>query len=352
VSPVETFELRPGYEITRIIRGGWQLAGGHGAIAREKAVADLVAACEAGILTFDCADIYNGVEELIGAARAEYARRHGEAATRRVKVHTKFVPDLAILPMIDKRHVQAVIDRSLRRLRMERLDLVQFHWWDYDVPGCIETALWLDEFRREGRIELLGGTNFDAAHTEALVRAGVPLASMQVQYSLLDDRPEHGLVEACRRGGVHLLCYGSVAGGFLSETWLGEPEPQPPLENRSLTKYKLIIDDFGGWDMFQELLRTLRRIADRHATDIATIASRSVLERPQVAAVIVGARSREHLAANLAISAIRLSAADHAEIAAVLSRRKGPDGDTFALERDRTGRHGSIMKYDLNREVA
>ena len=124
------------------------------------------------------------------------------------------------------------------------------------------------------------------------------------------------------------------------------------MENRSLTKYKLIIDDLGGWELFQELLRTLRCIADRQATDIATIASRWVLERPQVAAVIVGARSREHLAANLAISATRLSAADHAEIAAVLSRRKGPDGDTFALERDRTGRHGSIMKYNLNREVA
>ena len=68
--------------------------------------------------------------------------------------------------------------------------------------------------------------------------------------------------------------------------------------------------------------------------------------------MISAPESREHLAANLAISAIRLSAADHAEIAAVLSRRKGPDGDTFALERDRTGRHGSIMKYNLNREVA
>jgi aryl-alcohol dehydrogenase-like predicted oxidoreductase len=352
VTAIETIELRPGYEIARIIRGGWQLAGGHGAIAREKAVADLVAACEAGILTFDCADIYTGVEELIGAARAEYARRHGEVALRRLKVHTKLVPDLAILPMMDKRHVQAVIDRSLRRLRMERLDLVQFHWWDYDVPGCIETALWLEELRRDGKIELIGGTNFDAAHTEALARAGVPLASMQVQYSLLDDRPEHGLVEACRRRGVHLLCYGSVAGGFLSEKWLGRPEPPPPLENRSLIKYKLIIDDFGGWDLFQELLRTLRRIADQHASDIATIASRWVLERPQVAAVIVGARSREHLAANLGISAVRLTDADRTEIAGILGRRRGPEGDTFALERDRTGRHGSIMKYNLSREVA
>ena len=111
MSGIETVALRPGYEITRIIRGGWQLAGGHGAVEREKAVADLVAACEAGILTFDCADIYTGVEELIGAFRAEYARLNGEAALRRVKVHTKFVPDLDILPVIDRRHVRVVIDQ-------------------------------------------------------------------------------------------------------------------------------------------------------------------------------------------------------------------------------------------------
>ncbi|HVT52434.1 MAG TPA: aldo/keto reductase, partial [Dongiaceae bacterium] len=63
---MEYSTLRPGYRISRVIRGGWQLAGGHGEIDREAAVADLVASAEAGITTFDCADIYTGVEELIG----------------------------------------------------------------------------------------------------------------------------------------------------------------------------------------------------------------------------------------------------------------------------------------------
>ena len=349
MTAVERFTLRPGYEISRVIRGGWQLAGGHGPVERSAALADLHAFCEAGIFTFDCADIYTGVEELIGAFRAEYAERHGEAALRQVKVHTKFVPDLDLLPRIDRSQVRAVIDRSLQRLRCDRLDLVQFHWWDYDIPGCVETALWLEQLRQEGKIELLGGTNFDTPHTEALIAAGVPLASMQVQYSLLDSRPENGLVEACRRRGVHLLCYGSVAGGFLSDAWLGRPEPTGPLENRSLTKYKLVAEDFGGWALFQDLLGTLRGIADRHGADIATVASRYVLDRPMVAAVIVGARNRSHLAANLGISVCRLTDADRAEIAAVLSRREGPAGDTFALERDRDGRHGRIMKYNLSR---
>jgi aryl-alcohol dehydrogenase-like predicted oxidoreductase len=349
---VERTALRPGYDISRVIRGGWQLAGGHGAVDRAAAVDDLAAFYEAGIVTFDCADIYTGVEELIGALRKQVLDRGGRNALAGLRVHTKLVPDLELLPRIKKSDVQRIIDRSLQRLGMERLDLVQVHWWDYEVPGMIETALWLEEQRRAGKVELIGGTNFDTPSTQALLKAGVPLASMQVQYSLLDARAEHGLVDLCRKSDIHLLCYGSVAGGFLADRWLGAAEPQPPFENRSLTKYKLIIDDFGGWSLFQELLRTLRRLADRHGSDIATVASRAMLDRPQVAAVIVGARNRSHLPANLAITALKLTAEDHQEIAAVLARRKGPAGDTFALERDRTGRHGSIMKYNLNKGAA
>jgi aryl-alcohol dehydrogenase-like predicted oxidoreductase len=348
----ELFQLRPGYDISRVIRGGWQLAGGHGAVDRATAISDLSAFCESGIFTFDCADIYTGVEELIGEFRASYARSHGDEALAKVKVHTKFVPNLDILPAISKSHVRAVIDQSLRRLRVERLDLVQFHWWDYAIPGCVQTALWLKELQQEGKINLIGGTNFDTPHTEELLAAGVPLVSMQVQYSLLDARPEHGLIDLCAKHAVHLLCYGSVAGGFVSDQWLGRAEPQPPFENRSLTKYKLIINDFGGWANFQNLLRALRAIADRHGTDIATVASRAVLDRRQVVAVIVGARNRSHLTANLATMGLHLTTADHAEIDAVLAQRRGPDGDTFTLERDRAGRHGSIMKYNLSRQAS
>ena len=151
---------------------------------------------------------------------------------------------------------------------------------------------------------------------------------------------------------MHILCYGSVAGGFLSERWLGQAEPKPPFENRSLTKYKLIIDDFGGWDLFQHLLEVLRRIADAHGSDIATVASRAMLERPQVAAVIVGARNQSHLKANLAIADLALGANDLGRIDEILRQRQGPQGDVFALERDREGRHGSIMKYNLNKEAS
>jgi aryl-alcohol dehydrogenase-like predicted oxidoreductase len=351
IPPIETYDLAPGYRISRVIRGGWQLAGGHGPIEREAAIAGFRLSYQSGIVAVDCADIYTGVEDLIGAFRAATLADQGPDALSRLKVHTKFVPDLAVLPVIDKAYVRSIIERSLRRLRTERLDLVQFHWWDYDIPGCVETALWLEELRREGKIDLLGGTNFDCAHLDAMIAAGVPLKTMQVQYSVLDARPAASMAALCARLGVGLLCYGSVAGGFLSERWLGLPEPDTrSLENRSLVKYKLIIDDFGGWDRYQALLSTLDKIAKRRGVSIATIASRYILEQKAVAAVIVGARTSDHLQENLAIGRIRLSAADLSEIDRALSARQGPRGDVYALERDRTSPHGAIMKYNLNKE--
>ena len=349
MSAVESFALAPGYEISRVIRGGWQLAGGHGPVDEAAAIEDMTASCDAGIVTFDCADIYTGVEELIGRFRAVYAARRGAAALARLKIQTKFVPDLHMLARVDRRYVQSVIDRSLQRLGQERLDLVQFHWWDYAVPGCIEAALWLSELKRAGKIDLIGGTNFDTPHLEALAAAGVPLAALQVQYSVLDRRPENDLVAACARLGVQLLCYGTVAGGFIGKAWHGRPEPSGPLEHRSLVKYKLIIDDFGGWGLFQELLGTLHRIGQRHGVGLAAVASRYMLQKPGVAAVIIGARNRTHLAENLVLGRLRLEPRDLAEIGAVLAESRGPTGDVFSLERDRTGRHGAIMRYDLNK---
>ena len=344
----KTFELSPGYSISRVIRGGWQLAGGHGAVDRSQAVTDLIAAFDVGIRTYDCADIYTGVEELIGEARERLRNERGAEAAAAMKVHTKLVPDLEKLGSIDRDYISGIVDKSLRKLKTEQLDLVQFHWWDYSLSGYLDALGWLDEARREGKVRNVGTTNFDTPHIAEILTAGIPLVSQQLQYSVLDQRPTHGLAQLAAKNNVKFLCYGSVAGGFLSDKWLGQPEPDMPLENRSLVKYKLIIDDFGGWDLFQSLLGTLKTIGDRHCVDIATIASAWVLEQPLVAAVIVGARNQAHALANAKIMDIALDADDRKQIVDIINQSRGPEGDVYTLERDRTGRHGSIMHYNLN----
>lgn len=344
----KTFTLAPGYAISRVIRGGWQLAGGHGTIDRDQAVDDLIAAFDAGITTYDCADIYTGVEELIGAARLKLTHVRGAEAAVQMKVHTKLVPDLDKLATLNRDYIRGIVEQSLTRLKVERLDLVQFHWWDYAFPGYVEAMHWLNELREEGKVRNLATTNFDTARLSEIIGSGIPLVSQQLQYSVLDQRPVRHLTALAAEKGFHFLCYGSVAGGFLSDKWLGVSEPMSPLENRSLVKYKLIIDDFGGWDLFQTLLQTLRKIADRHGVDIATIASAWTLRQPRVAAVIVGARNQAHALANAKIMDIALDDADMAAIAAVIAQSPGIEGDVYTLERDRHGRHGSIMHYNLN----
>lgn len=343
---VERIELAPDFSVSRIIKGGWQLSAGHSQRGSGDPLSDMFAFADAGVTTFDCADIYTGVEELIGRFLAERKKQRGSHDD--IQVLTKFVPDYDALPTLSKRYAEQVIDRSLKRLGVEQLDMVQFSWWTYEVPGWVEAANWLKELQQAGKIRLIAGTNFNTDATRQILDSGVKLASLQVQYSLLDNRPEKRLIELCQEHDIQLLCYGTVAGGFLSEAWLDEAEPLPPFENRSQVKYRLMIDEFGSWMLFQELLRTLKAIAEKHQTTLANVASRFILEQPQVGAAIIGARTALHLQENLGVFDFSLSQEDHDEIRSVLARRRGPYGDVFDLERVKDGPHGSIMRYNLN----
>jgi aryl-alcohol dehydrogenase-like predicted oxidoreductase len=342
-------ELAPGYSISRIIKGGWQLAGGHGRVDRNQALDDMRRFAAAGITTFDCADIYSGVEELIGTFLRREKDAFNSGTLPQVQIHTKFVPDLDQLNHIGKDHVERIVNRSLQRLGLERLDLVQMHWWDYSIPGYQAAAGFLGDLQRAGKVRHVGVTNFDASHLQSLTAAGIPVISNQVQYSVLDRRPESELTGLCRSTGMKLLSYGAVAGGFISERWLGQNPPER-LENRSLIKYRLIIEEFGGFDLFQDLLRALQAVGSRHNTGISETAIRYILDKPETAAVIVGARSSRHLSGLLNIKNLQLNPEDREEIQAVLNRAQGPSGPVYALERDREGPHGRIMKYSLNRE--
>lgn len=344
---VPRIELAPGFSISRIIKGGWQLAAGHSDKIHSDPLEDMFTFADAGVTTFDCADIYTGVEELIGHFIKHRKRQSGEGPG--IEVLTKFVPDRDMLPVITKAYVEKIIDRSLDRLGVERLDVVQFHWWDYEIPGMVETAHWLKMLQQAGKINLISGTNFDADRIQELIAAGIHLASLQIQYSLLDRRAETRLVDLCAQHKIQLLCYGTVAGGFLSDRWLGVEEPATPYENRSLVKYKLIIDEFGGWDLFQSLLRTLSSIGKKHGATITNVATRYVLDRKQAAGIIIGARTSSQMRANLDAFKISLNSDDIRDIEMILSQGQGPQGDVFALERVQDGPHSAIMKYNLNK---
>ncbi len=329
-----------------IIRGAWQLTPDHLRWQPlEDRLAPLLDALAAGFRTFDGADIYPGVEELLGRVRA-HARDQGVE----VRIHTKCVPDRDQLLQIGRAEVRRSVDRSLQRLHVERLDLVQFHWWDCRVPRYLEVLGYLFELQREGKVKDIGLTNFDSGKLVEILQAGFPIASLQLQCSLVDRRAEASVLPLCRQRGIQVFAYGSLLGGFLREDWLGQPAPDAAaLHNRSLVKYRLIIDEWGGWDKFQDLLADVGAIARAHGSSMARVAVAALLGSQRADAVIVGISGRNFRRQNAdLVRPLDLAPGERAQL---WSWESPIAGDVYELERT-SPKHVGIMRYNLNQQAA
>jgi aryl-alcohol dehydrogenase-like predicted oxidoreductase len=315
-------QFTPDLEICRILNGMWQMSGAHGRIDRGRAVDEMFLYHDAGFTSWDLADHYGPAEDLIGEFRRRFAARYGEERLGEIQAFTKWVPYPG--PMT-RPIIEQAMGVSLSRMGVECLDLLQFHWWDYSDPRYLDALKHLADLREAGKIRHLALTNFDTDHLRTITEHGIRVVSNQVQYSLVDRRPMARMAAFCQEHGVWLLTYGTVLGGLLSEKYLGQPEPQrADLATASLQKYKHMIDAWGGWGLFQELLSTLKRLADKHQVGIANIGVRYILDQPVVAGVIVGARLgiAEHIADNARTFDLALDSADHAAIEAILAKSR------------------------------
>lgn len=327
--------------VCRVLNGMWQVSGAHGSIDPERALEAMLRHFDAGFTTFDLADHYGPAEDFVGELRRRLAAARGDAELSRLQAFTKWVPRPG--PMT-RAVVEQAVDRSLARMGAGTLDLLQFHWWEYGDDRYLEALRHLDDLRRDGKIRHLALTNFDTEHLRTILDAGIPVVSNQVQYSLVDRRPEVAMAKLCDERGVGLLAYGTVCGGLLSERYLGQPEPwRGLLGTASLQKYKRMVDVWGGWSLLQELLETLGRIAERRAATIPAVAMRYVLDRPAVSGVILGVRfgASDHLGETARVFDLGLEPRDVGEIDVVLDRAEdlfdaiGDCGDEY---RSRTPR--------------
>ncbi len=261
----ERIDLGGGLSISRLVCGLWQVADlekDGTTLDPERGADALDAYARAGFDSFDMADHYGSAELIAGRLLA----RHGKGAGRPI-AFTKWCPEPG--PMTAEVVRRGVQDR-LDRLGVDRVDLLQFHWWSFDHPAWLDALHEMARLRQEGLIGAIGVTNFDAAHLAVALADGVPVLTNQVSFSLVDRRAAGDLSALCRAKGVKLLAYGTLCGGFLSDKWLGRPEPAV-MPDWSRSKYKRFIDAAGGWDVFQGVLRA--------AADIARQARRLGLQR-------------------------------------------------------------------------
>jgi aryl-alcohol dehydrogenase-like predicted oxidoreductase len=298
------------------------VSGSHGAIAPQQAIQSMFDYFDAGLTTWDLADHYGPAEDFVGEFRRQISATRGTAVLQSLQAFTKWVPRPA---RMTRSLVEENIDISLRRMDVSLLDLLQFHWWEYRDKNYLDALNYLTELQNENKIKHLGLTNFDSEHLQIVLENDIPIVSNQVQFSLIDRRPLVRMVPFCQKHNVKLLAYGTICGGLLSERYLGQPEPErTALDTASLRKYKNMIDVWGGWELFQNLLSALQILAQKHGVSIANIAVRYVLDQPAVAGVIVGARLgvSDHLQDNARVFHLMLDEGDRTQIDAVLRQSR------------------------------
>ena len=221
-------------------------------------------------------------------------------------------------------------------MKTDRLDLLQFHWWEYENQNYYNAVSNLMQLQEEEKILNLGLTNIDSLHMLDIIKQGAPIVSNQVSFSVLDTRPQTYMIPTCKEKNVQILAYGTLLGGFISNFWLGQPDPssgsasrqaEARMKNVSLRKYLPWIRYWGGWTLFQELLLTLENIGDKHNVSLSNVALRWVLDQKQVAGAIVGIRLglTEHLKDNEKVFNLQLDEDDMKSIAAVQAKSR-PNG--------------------------
>lgn len=214
----------------------------------------------------------------------------------------------------------------MKRMGVDKLDMLQFHWWDYSDSRYLDALAYLNELQAEGLIGEVSVTNFNTRHLMEIIKRGISISTNQVQYSIIDRRPEVKMVQLCREHGIKLLAYGTLGGGLISDRYLNKKEPvlRSELQTASLAKYKQMIDAWGSWELFQELLTNLSDVGRAHSSSIANVVCRYILDKPEVASIIIGCRfgvtGAEHIEDNLKLLDLELTSEEIQKIEQTLSR--------------------------------
>jgi len=296
-----------GLKISEITYGNWLTHGSQ--VENDIATQCVRAALDAGISTFDTADVYANTmaETVLGDALTGERRQSLEIFT---KVFGATGPKGHNDVGLSRKHILESIDGSLTRLKTDYVDLYQAHRYDFETP-LEETIQAFADVVRQGKALYIGVSEWTAEQLRAgheLARdLGIHLVSNQPQYSMLWRVIESEVVPVCEELGVSQIVWSPVAQGVLT----GKYKP-----GQALPPGTRATDTKGGADMIKRWMsndvltgvQKLQPIADEVGLTMAQLAIAWVLQNPNIAAAIIGASRPEQVAANVKASGVTLDA--------------------------------------------
>jgi len=301
-------------QVSSIGFGTWPISGhGMGPVNEQKSADTIRHALELGINFFDTADMYGFgyAEELLSRTLGE-KRKEVVIAT---KVGLEWDDAGNLRRNLRPDYIVQACENSLRRLRLDHIDLYQLHWPDPDTP-IEETMVALQKLVDAGKVRYVGVSNFSEAQLSE-ARKHLPVCSNQIEYSMLERSPEEKVIPYCSQNDIGILAYKALGRGLLT----GRYQKRPVFAEGDWRKD----DPEFQEERFAEILDIVNRlkpIADSYGVTLSQLATAWVLRLPVVASVIVGARQPEQLEESSRGALIDFKDEDLAAIENILQPRK------------------------------
>jgi aryl-alcohol dehydrogenase-like predicted oxidoreductase len=286
--------------VSEISLGSWLTYGG--GVAREQAEACVRAAFDAGINFIDTANVYSGgrAEELLGEALRGMPRDRYVLATK------LYFPMSQTDRGLSAAQVRKQLDGSLRRLRVDHVDLYQCHRYDPETP-LEETMEALTEAVRQGKTRYVGFSEWGPDQIRAaLALPGERFVSSQPQYSILWRAPEAEVFPLCQANGIGQIVWSPLAQGILTGKY--RPGAAPPPGSRATSESMGVFIQKRLDDRVLAGVQALRPIAAELGVTLSQLALAWVLRRPEVSSAIIGASRPEQVVENAGASGVKLSA--------------------------------------------
>jgi aryl-alcohol dehydrogenase-like predicted oxidoreductase len=302
---------RSGLTVSEIALGSWLTYGG--GVPRDRAQACVERAFDVGIDFFDTANVYAGgaAESFLGEVLRGRPRQSYVLATK------VFFPMPSGEGGLSAAQIRKQLDASLRRLRVETVDLYQCHRYDPDTP-LEETMTALTEAVRQGKARAIGFSEWTPEQIRAaLALPGERFSSSQPQYSMLERGPEAEVFPLCAQAGIGQIVWSPLKQGILTGKYQPGRPPPPGSRAASASMGTFIRDRLDPASLAK--VKRLEPIAADAGISLSQLALAWVLRRPEVSSAIIGATRPEQVEENARASGIELDEPTLARIEEALS---------------------------------